>query len=343
MEGTIRIALSNLQVESEAAAAPAADAAADTNANTDAAKVGEADAALRKAEADAEKLRAEADAAEDGADAADDETAPLVAYDSIVLATSGRESAHTITLTVKGRSVSLDMAWSGALDRNTFAWKGMFEKGVITTPAGDWTLREPSAMRFDPAKTELAWDPSAWTHAHALVTFPETVRLGTKGVLKVRLEELNLEVLQPYLKRRERLSGHVKGEFKADWDIDKNVIPNADWAFDADGLAYSTRVDGVRLPVTLEALRLTGTVRPEHAVLGWTVKPEGTGGVEGNLTIEDPAGRAPHEGPGGRPDMTPGAPEAASLEGASAPKAFSRRTHRGRDVGKPRASGATSP
>lgn len=305
MEGTIRIALSNLQVEPEAAAAPAADAAADTNANTDAAKVGEADAALRKAEADAEKLRAEADAAEDGADAADDETAPLVAYDSIVLATSGRESAHTITLTVKGRPVSLDMAWSGALDRNTFAWKGMFEKGVITTPAGDWTLREPSAMRFDPAKTELAWDPSAWTHAHALVTFPETVRLGTKGVLKVRLEELNLDVLQPYLKRRERLSGYVKGEFKADWDIDKNVIPNADWAFDADGLAYSTRVDGVRLPVTLEALRLTGTVRPEHAILGWTVKPEGTGGVEGNLTIEDPAGERRMKGRVVVSDMTP--------------------------------------
>ena len=33
--------------------------------------------------------------------------------------------------------------------------------------------------------------------------------------------------------------------------------------------------------------------------------------------------------------MTPVLLEAASLERASAPKAFSRRTHRGRDVGKP--------
>lgn len=307
LEGTIRLALANLKVEAVAKESAPAD---ESNNDMPAGAVGEADAALLQAEADAKRIRAAAEAAEDAADGegdedAEDENAPLVAYDSIVLATSGRESSHKITLTVKGRPVSLDMAWSGALDRNTFAWMGAFEKAVITTPAGDWTLEKPSAMRFDPAKTELVWAPSAWTHAHARVSFPENVVLGTKGNLKLRLDELNLDVLKPYLKRRERLDGHVKGELKVDWDVAKHVIPNADWAFDADGLSYSTRVDGVRLPVTLEALRLTGTVRPEHAILGWTVKPEGTGGVEGNLTIEDPAGERRMKGRVVVRDMTP--------------------------------------
>ena len=125
----------------------------------------------------------------------------------------------------------------GGVDRNTFAWKGILEKGDNHDPRGRLDAARTSAMRFDLKRSRTAWGSLRLVARARVVTFPDrAVKEGASHVSAWR--NCNLEVLQPYLKRRERLSGHVKGEFKADWDIDKNVIPNADWAFDADGLAY---------------------------------------------------------------------------------------------------------
>lgn len=280
LNGTLRFLVENLRVTSE------------SDAGTERALPSAQDGSVPKADA-SEPLEAV------------EPVEPLLNYKTIELATEGREGDHRVTLKVEGEPVALDMAWRGKLNRETMAWKGTFEKAVITTPAGDWTQEKPSGMTFEPETSTLIWEPSAWLHEHARVSLPETVRLGEKGRLKVVLEELRLDVFKPYLKRKERLSGRVRGEFKADWDVARGVVPNADWAFDADGLSYSTRVDGVRLPVTLEALRLTGSVRPEAVCIGWTVKPSGTGGVEGEAAVEDPMGARRMKGRVLVRDMTP--------------------------------------
>ena len=55
-----------------------------------------------------------------------------------------------------------------------------------------------------------------------------------------------------------------------------------------DGLAYSTRWQGVRIPVELERLRAHALLSEKRVALAWDVKPKGNGSIWGEVASLTP-------------------------------------------------------
>ena len=99
--------------------------------------------------------------------------------------------------------------------------------------------------------------------------------LGRSGEAELRLTRLSMSVFKPYLRRKsDTLEGALTGGVRLKWDLDNGRMPEGMADLNGDGLAYSTRWQGVRIPVGLERLRAHALLSEKRVALAWDVKPK---------------------------------------------------------------------
>lgn len=183
-------------------------------------------------------------------------TAPGVNMPQLEASLQGRETAHALKLMLDGEPVSGSVALTGGFFRDTLDWTGRLTRASLTTPAGVWSNASPADMTWSTAKTQATIAGHCWKHDDAEVCAPKTLVLGRSGEAELRLTRLSMSVFKPYLRRKsDTLEGALTGGVRLKWDLDNGRMPEGMADLNGDGLAYSTRWQGVRIPVELERLR----------------------------------------------------------------------------------------
>ncbi|WP_279177166.1 translocation/assembly module TamB domain-containing protein [Sutterella wadsworthensis] len=233
-------------------------------------------------------------------------TAPGVNMPQLEVSLQGRETAHALKLMLDGEPVSGSVALTGGFSRDTLDWTGRLTRASLTTPAGVWSNASPADMTWSTAKTQATIAGHCWKHDDAEVCAPKTLVLGRSGEAELRLTRLSMSVLKPYLRRKsDTLEGALTGGVRLKWDLDNGRMPEGMADLNGDGLAYSTRWQGVRIPVELERLRAHALLSEKRVALAWDVKPKGNGSIWGEVGVIDPMKTRRLEGRFGLTGVTP--------------------------------------
>lgn len=233
-------------------------------------------------------------------------TAPGVNMPQLEASLQGRETAHALKLMLDGEPVSGSVALTGGFSRDTLDWTGRLTRASLTTPAGVWSNASPADMTWSTAKTQATIAGHCWKHDDAEVCAPKTLVLGRSGEAELRLTRLSMSVLKPYLRRKsDTLEGALTGGVRLKWDLDNGRMPEGMADLNGDGLAYSTRWQGVRIPVELERLRAHALLNEKRVALAWDVKPKGNGSIWGEVGVIDPMKTRRLEGRFGLTGVTP--------------------------------------
>lgn len=204
----------------------------------------------------------------------------------------GRETAHVLRIDVNGDPVSADVTVTGGFSRDSIVWEGSLSRAEIGTPAGVWRTASAAGIRFEGERARAVVDAHCWRHEDAEVCAPKPLVLGRAGEAELRLTRLNIAVLKPYLRKKsDTIEGRITGGLRAKWDMDRDRLPSGSVDLNGDGLAYSTRFQGVRFPVRLERLRAHALFGEKLVAFAWDVKPAGNGTIWGEAGVTDPLGR----------------------------------------------------
>ena len=225
--------------------------------------------------------------------------------DAVTFTTTGRETAMKLGLKVEGGPVEGEVGLSGGLNRNTLDWKGKLTGTHFATPAGGWSQKTDIPLDFRFAEMTLRVGKHCWTNEHAEVCVPEPMLLGRKGSAKLSLTKLDMAILKPYLRKRDRVSGTLTGEADMRWDLDREALPEVRVSIKGDGLHGQTRYQGIRFPLTLERLRLRAALEKGRASAGLEVRPEGNGLLTADFTVDDLMGERRLGGEMRIEDVTP--------------------------------------
>ncbi len=232
-----------------------------------------------------------------------------VAYPKAEVTLTGRESRHELKVALTGEPVGGGLAASGSFSREKLDWTGTLRDAKFTTPAGEVVQSAPVPIAWRNAQQRLTAGAHCWRHASAEVCLTENLEAlvgAQSGHAAVELKKFDLAALKPLLpNRRDRIEGLVTAKVKANWNFAKAKLPVISAEVKADGASYSTRVEGTRLPLTLETARVTATVDDRAVKADLTVKPEGNGTIHSSLTVEDPAGARRMRGTFTIDDITP--------------------------------------
>ena len=219
--------------------------------------------------------------------------------------TSGRETAMKLGLKVAGGPVEGEVGLTGGLNRNTLDWKGKLTGTRFTTPVGRIAQKSDIPLDFRFADMTLKVGAHCWAHKNAEVCLAEPMTVGRKGAAKIKLSKLDMAILKPYLRKRDKVEGVLTGEADVDWNLDQAPLPNARVSITGDGLKGQTRYQGVRFPLTLERLRLRAALEKGRAYAGLEVRPEGNGLISGDFTVDDLMGERRLGGRLAIEDVTP--------------------------------------
>lgn len=216
-------------------------------------------------------------------------TTPGATIDAVRAAVKGTEAAHSVSVSVTGEPVSASVALSGAFSRETLGWKGELARASVKTPAGEWRSRGKASLEWDSARTRFIAGEHCWIHENAEACLSKPLVAGEAGEAHVKLVRLDLGVLKPYLRKKsDRITGALTGGLDASWDLAKRPMPSVSLDLNGDGLTYSTRWEGVRIPITLERLRAHAMAGDRRVAFAWEIKPAGNGSSSGQLAVVDP-------------------------------------------------------
>ena len=185
-------------------------------------------------------------------------TAPGVNMPQLEASLQGRETAHALKLMLDGEPVSGSVALTGGFFRDTLDWTGRLTRASLDDARRGLVQRVLLAeMTRSTAKTQAGRSPDIVGSMMMLrLCAPKTLVLGRSGEAELRLTRLSMSVFKPYLRRKsDTLEGALTGGVRLKWDLDNGRMPEGMADLNGDGLAYSTRWQGVRIAVAPERLR----------------------------------------------------------------------------------------
>lgn len=137
---------------------------------------------------------------------------------------SGRLRDHRLQLAARSEQVgALELTLSGAGDLVTPRWRGALSAGHYAPPnLADWRLDGPAALELTAQRQSL--EPACWRSMPARACL-RLLRTGQGQRLAFRLEDFDVDYLQPLLPAQWSLDGRVDGSAQLD------VTPAGDVSF----------------------------------------------------------------------------------------------------------------
>lgn len=225
--------------------------------------------------------------------------------DALELGGTGDESFNKSYLKTAGGIVSGSAELSGRVDRQTLRWQGALERAAFETPVGPWTLRKAAPLSFDLPTKSFTLGAQCWENPDAEICVPKTYSIGRQGEFHADLKRLDMAILKPWLRRRDKVSGTLSGSVEAKWNADQPGLPDVKAVLTGDGLSAQTRYQGVAVPVTFEKLRVSASIQKGAAQALLRIKPVDSGDVGLSLAVGDLEGARTLSGRLLMTDVTP--------------------------------------
>lgn len=231
--------------------------------------------------------------------------APSVKYQRMLIDAKGRESNHTVQVRFTGTPVTVELDFTGALDRHTLDWQAQLTHGLLKSQAGDWALEKKARLAFYRFKSQVLLGQQCWKSQFGQICIVNDAQLGQAGHLALEVRSLNTEIVKPFLRRKYRVKGTVSAKANVKWDLEKQKLPDATVNVNGDGLFFQTRYEGTPVPVTFERLHLGATVSNNKITASWDIQPQDNGVASGFVVLQDPENARRLSGIVGMRDINP--------------------------------------
>lgn len=209
----------------------------------------------------------------------------------ITLTANGNEKSHQLVLRADGKPVSGNLTLTGQFDRRSEYWKGTLSQTHFNTPLGDWNLAQTLALDYRNTNQKATVGVHCWVNQDAEICLPKAAQIGKSGQAEVQLKRFDLRILRPILKDNELSDLELKGVFSGNADFiwqDNGQLPRGKVTLRGDNVEAAQLVNGARVPVTFDDIRLNADINNQNVKLNWMLKLVNNGQFSGNVDIADP-------------------------------------------------------
>lgn len=216
---------------------------------------------------------------------------PGVDISLVDLSAKGSEKQHTLNLRINGEPVSGQLALAGSFDRKEARWKGSLSDTRFQTPVGPWSLSRAIALDYRNKEQKISVGPHCWTNPNAELCVPQTIDAGATGRAQVNLNRFDLAMLKPFMPQETQASGVFSGNADVSWDTTKEGLPQGKVTLNGRNVKVTQIVNDAPLPVAFDTLNLNADLHNNRAELGWMIRLNNNGQLDGQIQVTDPQGR----------------------------------------------------
>lgn len=207
----------------------------------------------------------------------------------ITLTGQGDEKSHRLVLKANGKPASADLTLTGSFDRQTEIWQGALGQLLFKTPVGDWRLSNDIPLEYR-NKTQMATiGVHCWLNQDAEICLPKAAQVGSSGEALLQIKRLDIAILREVLKGT-GLEGRFTGEADVKWQ-DNGQMPQLKASLKGDGVKITENLNGKKLPIAFDDIRLSANVNNQQAKLDWILKLTNNGQFTGNVLVNEPQNR----------------------------------------------------
>lgn len=218
-------------------------------------------------------------------------TQPDVNISQVLLSAKGDEKSHRLTLRVQGEPVSGQLELVGSFDRQAQRWKGSLSNTRFQTPVGPLALNRTVTLDYRNKEQRIAIGPHCWSNPNAEVCVPQTIDAGASGRAVVNLNRFDLAMVEPFLPPETRASGVFSGRADVSWDTTKAGLPQGNVTLSGRNVKVTQMVNKAPLPVAFDTLNVSADLHDNRARLGWLMRLNNNGQLDGQIDVSDPQGR----------------------------------------------------
>ncbi|SFN04533.1 autotransporter secretion inner membrane protein TamB [Izhakiella capsodis] len=209
---------------------------------------------------------------------------------ALTLNAEGSEKQHQLTLKIKGKPVSGQLALNGSFDRAAERWTGTLNNTHFDTPVGEWRLTRAVGLNYLNKQRTISIGPHCWQNPDAELCVPQTIEVGPSGHARIDLKRFDLAMLKPFMTDDTQLSGVFNGNAEVSWKPNGG-LPDGQVSLQGSGVKITQNVQGNVLPIAFDTLNLNAGLHHNHASLDWLIRIAKNGQLDGNVQIDDPLGR----------------------------------------------------
>lgn len=208
----------------------------------------------------------------------------------VTLDAKGSEQQHQLQLRIQGEPVSGHLQLSGSFDSKAQRWRGQLSDTRLDTPVGPWSLSRSIALDYRGQEQKISVGPHCWTNPNAELCIPQTIDAGASGRAQLNLKRFDLAMLKPVMPQETQLRGVFSGNADVSWD-DKGGLPQGKVSLQGRGVKVTQVVNHNTLPVAFDTLNLDAELRNNQAQLGWLIRLQNNGQLDGKVQVNDPQGK----------------------------------------------------
>ena len=216
---------------------------------------------------------------------------PGVNIGLVTLNAKGSEAQHQLQLRIQGDPVSGQLDLAGSFSRKEARWKGALSNTRFQTPVGPWSLNRPIALDYRHLEKKISIGPHCWNNPNAELCVPQTVDAGAEGRAVVNLNRFDLAMVKPFLPKATQASGVFSGNADVSWDTTKPGLPQGKVTLSGRNVKVTQTVNDAPLPLAFDTLNLSADLHNNRAELGWLIRLNNNGQLDGQLQVTDPQGR----------------------------------------------------
>lgn len=210
--------------------------------------------------------------------------------DDLTLNAQGDEQQHQLKLSLRGEPVAGQLALNGSFDRQQQQWQGALSQTRFDTPAGELRLSKPMTINYQHTQQTATIGAHCWLNPHAEVCVSKPVEAGPNGQAEIALNRFDLAMIKPFMPEETSLKGVFTGNAKVAWTNDGG-LPTGDVVLQGKGVKVVQDVQGNKLPIAFDTLKLNAGMHQGKAQLGWLLRIAGNGQLDGDIQITDPQER----------------------------------------------------
>lgn len=205
--------------------------------------------------------------------------------ESVQLQAQGSQQKHTVTLDVASDLASTSLALSGRLGLEpSLRWQGELERMWLSSPQGQWLLKQATALSFDQQTERVKVAAHCWTQDAASLCLEEEATLGARGEARLAIKHFDFKQLANFLPKGTQLSGGLDGQVWAKWA--PKAAPQLKANLDLTQGAVTQRL---KKKVTLgwDKAQFSAEIVKNQLQASWLVAVTDNGDLSGNISIAD--------------------------------------------------------
>lgn len=213
-----------------------------------------------------------------------------IALEKVRLTLKGDEQNHAINISMKGNPLGSNIKLHGHFTNNRTRWLAKMQDSVLTIGKKNWRLNHPVALSYDFSQPKARVQAHCWTNQDAKLCLVKDMVLAGKGSLILKLNNVDMAMLDLFLGDEIQLLGGLSGEVAIFWQ-NGEVFPHIAANVYSNHVFMNQRIGQKILTIPFDVFRLNLQLDNQKAKLDWRLSLKEYGDLSGLIEVQDPGNK----------------------------------------------------